>query len=219
MQNSQKEYFDQAYRTGSDIWSHIPYQSVLLSVLPQLEKDAFILDVGSGRGLWAQRLLALGYRVLGIDYIPAIVQQVNKDFKLEGIEHRARFVVGDVLDIPFADASFDMATDIGTLQHLDPAEWQTYVTEIARVTKSGGWYVNVSLSRETTRFMTWNPKHSEQQKFEKFGVSYYFFDAGEIVQLFQKDFIKKQQIVRYFDAKSDPHDNVALVMTVFQKKN
>ncbi len=219
MSDSQKEYFDQAYRTGSDVWSHIPYQSTLLSLLPKLEADAFILDLGAGRGLWAQKLLNIGYKVLGVDYIPAIVNQVNKDFKLEGLSDRARMVIGDVLDIPFTDDSFDMTTDIGTLQHLYPTDWGQYAHEVARVTKSKGWYVNVSLSKETTRFMGWDPKHSTEQQFEKFGVSYYFFEADEIVKVFQKDFIVTEQIVRHFDSKSDPLDNTSLVLTVFQKKN
>jgi len=219
MFNSHKEYFDQAYRTGSDIWSHLPYQSTLLSMLPKLEQDAFILDLGAGRGLWLQKLLNIGYKVLGIDYVPAIVDQVNKDLKLEGLLERGRLMIGDVLDVPFTDESFDMVTDIGTLQHLYPEDWSQYAKEVTRVTKSKGWYVNVSLSKDTTRFMGWDPKHSKEKQFEKFGISYYFFETEDIKKMFQKDFIVKDQVVRYFDSKSDPNDNVALVLTVFQKKN
>lgn len=219
MSDSQKQYFDQAYRTGSDVWSHIPYQATLLGMLPKLEPDAFVLDLGAGRGLWAQKLLNIGYKVLGIDYIPAIVNQVNKDFKLEGVADRARMVLGDVLDIPFTDGGFDMTTDIGTLQHLYPTDWQQYSHEVARVTKSKGWYVNVSLSKETTRFMSWDPKHSADNQFEKFGVSYYFFTVEEIEKIFHQDFMLKDQIVRRFDSKSDPNDNVSLVLSVFQKKH
>lgn len=219
MSDSQKDYFDRAYRTGSDVWSHLPYQSALLSLLPKLEKEAFVLDLGGGRGIWAQKLLGLGYRVLGIDYIPSIVHQVNKDLQLEGLSDRGRFVVGDVLDIPFTDQSFEMATDIGTMQHILPEDWEQYAIEVARVTKSKGWYVNVSLSKETTQFLTWNPKKSDESRFEKFDVSYYFFSEDELEKIFQKDFRVHEQIVRYFDSKSDPKDNVALVMTVFQKKN
>lgn len=219
MSDSQKEYFDQAYRTGSDVWSHIPYQHTLLGMLPQLESDAFVLDLGAGRGLWAKKLLGIGYRVLGVDYVPAIVNQVNKDFKLDGVADRARMVLGDVLDIPFTDGSFDMTTDVGTLQHLYPNDWGQYAHEVSRVTKSKGWYVNVSLSKETTRFMGWDPKHSNEHQFEKFGVSYYFFTAEEMEKIFHKDFILTEQIVRRFDSKSDPHDNISLVLSVFQKKH
>lgn len=219
MSNSQKEYFDQAYRTGSDVWSHVPYQQTALSMLPQLPPASFILDLGAGRGLWVQKLLALGYKVLGVDYVQTIVDQVNKDLKLEGLESQARFVVGDVLDIPFINGSFDMTTDIATLQHLQTNEWEKYAIEVSRVLKSKGWYLNVSLSRETTRFMGWNPKHAETGAFEKFGVSYYFFTEQEIAKLFLKDFILQKQMVRYFDSKSDPHDHVALVFSLFQKKN
>jgi len=218
MKDVQKEYFDQAYRTGSDVWSHIPYQHTALSMLPQIPKGSFILDLGAGRGLWMQKLLKLGFKVLGIDYIESIVHQVNKDLKLEGLESQGRFVVGDVLDISFTNNSFDMVTDIGTLQHLLTSEWEQYAREVSRVLKPKSWYFNVSLSRETTRFLGWNPKQSDTGAFEKFGVSYYFFTEQEINQLFQKDFILQKQMVRYFDSKSDPNDHVALVLSLFQKK-
>lgn len=218
MKKEQHEYFDQAYRTGSDIWTHIPYMAQALGMLPALPADALILDVGSGRGLWALKLVRLGYRVLGIDTVESAIKLANKDIKLEGFEGKARFMLGDVLDIPFTENSFDMVTDIGLLQHLYQSDWQAYAAEISRVTKRGSYYLNVSLSRETTRFLGWSPKHAESGSFEKFGVSYYFFTEQEMQKLFAQNFTMIDQKVRYFDMKTDPGDAVALVFTLFQRK-
>ena len=112
----QKQYFQFAYQTGSDIWSHIPYRYTAEQMIPRMERDSLVLDIGAGRGLWAAKLVGLGYRVLGIDYVESIVQKVNTQIKDEGYADRARFMVGNVLDIPFVDNGFDLITDIGTLE-------------------------------------------------------------------------------------------------------
>jgi cyclopropane fatty-acyl-phospholipid synthase-like methyltransferase len=218
MNQANKQFFETAYRTGSDIWSHIPYQKTALQMLPRLPKDSLILDVGSGRGLWVQKLVRMGYRLIGIDYIPLIVERANTTIKEEGIQDRARFMVGDVCDIPLANESFDMVTDIGLLQHLSPDDWKTYVDEVHRTLKNDGYLLNVSLSRETTQFMGLNPKNADTGAFEKFGLHYYFFTEEELDKLFSKKFVKIQQNIRYFDTRNDPEDGIALVFTLLQKK-
>lgn len=218
MSSLQQEYFEQAYRTGSDIWSHVPYYQHVLSLLPALPKESFVLDIGSGRGIWIHKLVALGYKVLGLDYVQHIVDQVNRDIHFEGCDSQARAVCGDVRDIPFADNSFQLVTDIATFQHLDPTDWEQYRREIARVLAPQGWFVCVTLSKETTKYLGWNPKLSDQKQFEKFNVSYYFFEQQEVVDIFAPNFVVHNQFVRYFSSKSDPHDSVALLFTLFQKK-
>lgn len=217
-QTAQKEYFEIAYRTGSDVWTHIPYHMIAMRMMPTLPNDAFVLDIGAGRGLWMGKLIAAGYRVIGVDYISDVVRHGNEDLKLNGFLDRARFVHGNALDLPLADASFDAATDIGTLQHLPPAEWDRYATELARVVKPGGYVLNVSLSKETTRFLGFRPKQSEKSDFEKFGVSYHFFTNQEVVDIFTRHgFALLDQKIEHFDAKTDPGDAVALVFTLLKK--
>src|SRR5690606_16741349 len=104
---TQKQYFQFAYQTGSDIWTHIPYQYKAQQMLPSMDRDALVLDIGAGRGLWAAKLVGLGYRVLGIDYVESIVEKVNQRIRSDGYSDRARFMVGNALDIPFVDNGFD----------------------------------------------------------------------------------------------------------------
>lgn len=218
MAEMHKGYFETAYRTGSDAWSHLDYQRTALQMMPALERDALILDVGSGRGLWLFKLVELGFKVIGIDYIPLIVERANQRIKEEGVADRARFMVGDVLDIPLANQSFDMVTDIGLLQHLRQEDWGQYVAELHRTLKDNGYVLNVSFSRETTQFMGYNPSRSDGGLFEKFGLHYYFFTKEEINNLFSKDFMILDQRIRYFDTRNDPDDGLALVFTLMQKK-
>jgi cyclopropane fatty-acyl-phospholipid synthase-like methyltransferase len=214
---AQKNYFEIAYRTGSDVWTHIPYHHIAMQVLPPLPKDALVLDLGSGRGLWVSKLVADGNRAIGLEYVGDIVRRANADIKLHGFTDRARFIQGDVRDIPLADHSFDAVTDIGVLQHLDPSDWNQYISEVKRVVKQGGYVMNVSLSKETQRFLGFKPKSSEQSQFEKFNVSYYFFTKEELNNLFGSvGMVLVDQRVEFFDARTDPGDQLALVFSLYK---
>ena len=213
----QQHSFEIAYRTGSDVWTHIPYHHRALKVFPPLAKDALVLDVGAGRGLWLAKLVADGNRVIGLEYIHDLVTKGNADIKREGFADRARFVYGDVRDIPIADQSFDAITDIGVLQHLPQIDWPQYLTELRRVVKPGGYVLNVSLSKETPRFLGFKPKLSSESLFEKFGVQYYFFANNEIQDIFaQYGFGLLEQYVENFDAKTDPGDSLSLVFSLLK---
>ena len=52
--------------------------------------------------------------------------------------------------------------------------------QLFRVLKPGGFYLNVSLSRETQRFYEFYPRSSESGEFQKYGVHYHFFEKEEI---------------------------------------
>ena len=216
--DAQKQYFELAYRTGSDVWTHIPYHAVAMRMLPPLPKDSFILDIGVGRGLWLHKLVAAGYRVIGLDYISEIVKKGNADLKAEKLGDRARFITGDVLDIPLADSTFDCVTDIGVLQHMSHGKRDQYMSEVSRVVKQGGYVLNVSLSKETQRFLGFKPKHSAEAEFEKFGVSYYFFTNFELNELFGNHGLQLvDQRIEHFEARTDPDDSIALVMSLYKK--
>lgn len=215
---TQKQYFQFAYQTGSDIWSHIPYQNKAEQMLPPIEKDSLVLDIGAGRGLWAMKLVEYNFKVLGIDYISSIVEKVNQRIADEGYQDRARFMVGDALDIPFIDHGFDMVTDIGTLQHITSGNWSHYNKEIIRVLKPHGYFLNVSLSKKTKHFLGWNPRTDTRGDYSKFGVHYHFFDESELTSIFANDFNIIDQQFESYDSHSDPRDNIVLVFTLMQKK-
>jgi len=220
MKDSQKEHFETAYRTGSDIWSHIPYQKTAEMMLPvDTEDGSMVLDIGAGRGLWVTRLVGKGLKVLGIDYVKEVVDKANKKLKSEGMLKQARFVVGNALDIPFADNTFQLVTDIGTFQHIEQERWPQYVKEVVRILTDNGYYLNVSLSKRTPQFLGWSfERNKDQDSFEKFGVLYNFFTEEEIRNIFSRKFDIVKQITEFFDVRTDPGEKVALVFSLMRKK-
>lgn len=216
---SLKDYFTQAYVTGTDVWTHIPYQDTAFGILSQtdLPKDPFVLDIGAGRGRWGLKLVEAGAKVIGIDIVPEIVKKANEEIKHLGKESRIRFVEADVFDIPLADTSFDMATDIGTLQHIPHATWQHYADEVVRILKPRGYYFNVSLSRATPRFFDTLPPTLEEGHVTKFGVPYHFFTKHEIRELFEPELECIDQDVVFINTKNGPEKQIALLFSLFQK--
>ncbi len=209
-----QEYFETAYRTGSDIWTHLPMKDRGKLLMEQLPKDSFILDVGSGRGLFAKQLVEAGYRVIGIDFEKNIVKKTNEDVKHWGFEGKLKFVEGDALDIPFTDNSFDGVCDFGLMENLYEEDWNQYASEVSRVLKPGGFYLNTSLSRETQNFFEFYPKGSLNGEFQKYDMHYHFFKKDEMKNIFNHELNIVEQNIEFVGKP----DEVALLETLFQKK-
>ncbi len=212
--SEQKKYFETAYTTGSDMWTHTPFTLKGKEFIEHLKPGAIILDLGSGRGRFPFELQKLGFRVIGLDYIKKIVEKNNQEVKMLGVEKTVRFVEGDVFDIPFSDDGFDAVADVGLLQHINESDWSTYASEVARVTKPGGYFLLMALSKETTKFLNWSPKKHEESDFVRDGVFYHFFTQAEIKNIFGANFEIISERIDYLDAEGE----VAYVVNVLKRK-
>lgn len=98
--------------------------------------DLHVVDCGAGTGRNLDWLRAYGWAV-GVEYSPTGVAI--------GRAAGRRLVQGTVLQLPFADASMDIATSFDVLYCFDDAEEARAVAEMARVLRPGGWaLVNVA---------------------------------------------------------------------------
>jgi demethylmenaquinone methyltransferase/2-methoxy-6-polyprenyl-1,4-benzoquinol methylase len=90
-----------------------------------------VLDVATGTGLVAERLLARGFRVTGLDQSPGMLAVARA--RLEG---HAALVEGHANALPFPDGAFDHLTFTYLLRYVeDPA---ATLRELARVVRPGG---------------------------------------------------------------------------------
>ena len=90
-----------------------------------------VLDVATGTGAVASRLLERGCTVTGLDQSQGMLRVARRR-----LGDRARFVEGRAEGLPFEDASFDALTFTYLLRYVDePAE---VLRELARVVRPGG---------------------------------------------------------------------------------
>lgn len=98
-------------------------------------RDDHVLDVACGPGLVACAFAAVTRQVTGIDLTPAMVERA----RLLATAKRLRnvgFQIGDVLPLPFPDASFSLVLSRFAFHHFpDPA---AVLAEMRRVCRPGG---------------------------------------------------------------------------------
>lgn len=210
--SDQKNYFETAYNTGSDIWTDKLYHSKVFEYLALLPADSMILDLGSGRGRLAFAMVELGFRVIGLDYIHNLGDVNNAEARAKNMQGKIKFIEGDVLDIAFADGSFDAVTDFALLQHMHREDWRKYSSEINRVLKSGGYILNVSLSKDTEQFYDFQPNQSIEGDYEKYGAFFHFFTATELTKVYGENFKLIKQETFYLEKERE-----TLLITLLQK--
>jgi SAM-dependent methyltransferase len=94
-----------------------------------------VLDVACGPGLVVCAFAQVARHATGIDLTPAMIEHARSLQKTKGLTN-VTWRVGDVLPLPYADASFSIVTSRYAFHHfLDP---QAVLAEMKRVCAPGG---------------------------------------------------------------------------------
>lgn len=208
-----KDHFSKAYATGSDIWTPLSIPLRGTKLIKKLPAGASILDVGSGRGLFAKQLAEMGFKVIGIDFESGIVAKANEEIKHWGLGGKLKFIVADALKLPFVDNSFDGTCAFGLTESLHKEDWSKYAEEIRRVLKPGGFYLNVSFSRKTINFLNFSPIASPDGELEKPDIHYHFFEEKEMAAIFEKKLSLISQEIEFIKKPVE----LGLLESLFQK--
>ncbi len=152
-----EEYIDGQYRRPTGIvgrivagrmaQQHQPENAWTVSLL-HVQPTDHILEIGFGPGTTIQRLAALtpeGH-ITGIDYSPTMVSLASRHNAQAIKAGRVKLCRGNVVNLPFANHSFDKVLSIHTLYF-----WQeplNALMEIQRVFKPGGTLALTILPRE-----------------------------------------------------------------------
>lgn len=114
-----------------------------------------VLDVACGTGNAALRAAARGAEVVGLDIVPALLEQGRALAREQGVE--VEWVEGDAEAMPFGDESFDVV--LSTFGCMFAPDHRAMAREIARVLRPGG---RIGLC-------SWSPEGSTGQFFATIG--------------------------------------------------
>jgi len=79
------------------------------------------LDVGCGIGFFLPTLASHTEKVTGLDYSPDVLSYAKYMAEKRGIKGTS-FVKGSIMELPFADNSFDLVVCMSVLEHFEHPE-------------------------------------------------------------------------------------------------
>jgi SAM-dependent methyltransferase len=141
--------FDDAYL------SFYPY---LTGYLPDDLAGKRVLEIGLGYGTLGGVLVDRGARYTGVDISPGPVAMMQHRIALADRAAECDAQQGSALALPFADGEFDLVCTIGCLHHT--GDLPGAITEVRRVTKTGGTAVVMVYNRWSARRVVSAPRRA-----------------------------------------------------------
>ena len=114
--------------------SRIMLVSELLADTADLRAGWRVLDVACGSGNAAIAAARSGTRAVGVDYVPALLEDGRARARAERLD--VEFLVGDAENLPVADGSFDAVLSV--FGAMFAPDHERAAREIVRVTRPGG---------------------------------------------------------------------------------
>ena len=119
----------------SDRFGHTErdYRSWLGPIFTALPRGSAVLDLGSGTGVPAARILAGRYQVTGVDLSDVQVRRARR------LVPGARFVRADMAEVDFPSNTFGAVVVLYSLFHLPRREHRRVLRNVRRWLVPGGW--------------------------------------------------------------------------------
>jgi len=186
-----------------------------------------VLELGCGGGIFCHRIKEYlpNTTVTGLDRDTGHIEYAMAKSKELGID--CKFVVGDVLTLPFKDCSFDACTSHTVVEHVPTSR---FISEQYRILKPGG-VVSVQSVRTGLNIApeNWKPDDSEENEllnkaWEKAGnfdkennIGAYPISESELPAALEKAGFRNVSVnfiapVRYAPDNADINDELAIEM-------
>ena len=98
-------------------------------------ENKMVLDIACGEGYGANLLAEKASAVTGVDIDEITIKKAEQKYKRSNLG----FIKGDVLSIPVADNTIDVAISFETIEHI--SEHEKMIFEIKRVLKDDGIFI------------------------------------------------------------------------------
>jgi len=181
-----------------------PYNDIVSAVFRcfagvEDRSNIHILELGCGtaNNIWffAQE----GFTATGIDGSESAIRLGQDILKQKGLE--ARLICQDFTDLSqFADQSFDMVVDRGSITHNGRAGVEKTISEVYRILKKGGIFLSHIFSTEHQGMQYGKPLGDgsyhkfEGGFFDQIPLLFFFASEDDIVELYHSKFNMLSQI-------------------------
>jgi SAM-dependent methyltransferase len=143
---------------SSRAWGRYPPEELIRFIArtypdPAARARMRALEVGCGPGANLWYLAREGFALAAIDGSASAIAAAMERLRTERVFDERRppdLRVGNFASLPWPDASFDVAIDIGALTSATSATVRAAITEIRRVLKAGGWFFGRMFGPGTT---------------------------------------------------------------------
>jgi ubiquinone/menaquinone biosynthesis C-methylase UbiE len=143
---SNRDYYD-AFAVGYDVGRDAGYHRLIdeqaTELVRRVGQGKDVLEVGCGTGLILQQVAQFASSATGMDLSPGMLERARE----RGLD----VVEGSATELPFDDASFDVAYSFKVLAHV-PA-FEQALAEMARVVRPGGYIVFDAYNRQSLRYL------------------------------------------------------------------
>lgn len=95
------------------------------------------LEVGCGRGSLSAYFSNNGWDATLLDISPIVIEKAKEAFAKNNL--KGTFDVGDCLNLPYRDGTFDLVFSIGLLEHFE--DFNQVISEQSRVLKNNGLFI------------------------------------------------------------------------------
>ncbi|HFE32602.1 MAG TPA: methyltransferase domain-containing protein [Gammaproteobacteria bacterium] len=139
----------------------------------RLSAGMTLLDIGCGWGalaIWAARYY--GVQVHGITLSEAQYRFARQRVEEEGLSDRVRIELLDYRDLP-QDAQYDRVVSVGMFEHIGIKNFPSYFSQVKRVLKPEGLFLNHGISNEAG----W-----QRTPLTRF-INHYIFPDGELTSI------------------------------------
>jgi SAM-dependent methyltransferase len=198
-------------KVSEDYWNKPSDEFVPVALRWKEQGKQTVLDIGCGRGRHALFLAELGFDVTATDISPEGIEQLQKEAKKRKLDGKIKTFVGDMLELPFENNSFDGVLGFLSITHTDYAGLKKVITRITDILKkSGRLYVTFNSKNSPGFHFKSNIKIDEYTIIKKRGledgIPHTYLEHDDIVKLLADyKILKFQEIYDYYDKIKSVH--------------
>ncbi|MEK7136088.1 MAG: class I SAM-dependent methyltransferase [Patescibacteria group bacterium] len=203
-------------KVSNPYWETPDEQVILVIKRWKEQKVNTVLDLGCGTGRHSIFLANQGFDVSAFDLAQDGVDTFKE--KVRDLELPIDIQVGDMLDLPYEEESFDAVLSMYTVHHADLNGLEKTLKNVHKVLKPGGEAFITLTSKETDSWEKYKENRIDDFTLIKtegpeMNVPHTYVDYEKALELI-KDFslIKIQQITNYFPKLKKKHSHFFILM-------